>query len=180
VDLNYRAKLWSWGVTAGEVMAEIVAEADLLIGNEEDADRVFGIHAPGSSVSMGTTDPAGYENVAEQLASRFPRLRTIAITQRGSISASENTWSGVAWTADAFHVARAYQIAPIVDRVGAGDSFAAGLIFAILDRRQVSDALEFAVAASCLKHSIRGDVNQVSVSEVEALVGGSGFGRIER
>jgi len=180
VDLNYRAKLWGWGAAAGDVMAGIVAEADVLIGNEEDAEKVFGITAPGSSVAEGRVDPAGYAAVATQLASRFPRLRTIAFTQRGSISASENTWSGVIWTPDAFHVARSYRIAPIVDRVGAGDAFAAGLIYALLDGRSPLASLEFAVAASCLKHSIRGDVNQVSVSEVDALAGGSGSGRVER
>jgi 2-dehydro-3-deoxygluconokinase len=169
VDLNYRAKLWSWGAAAGDVMAGIVAEADVLIGNEEDAEKVFGIRAPGSSVAEGRVESAGYASVASQLANRFPRLRTIAFTQRGSISASENTWSGVIWTPDAFHVARSYHIAPIVDRVGAGDSFAAGLIYAMLDGRSPQAALEFAVAASCLKHSIRGDVNQVSVAEVDAL-----------
>ena len=180
VDLNYRAKLWAWGAAAGDVMAGIVAEADVLIGNEEDAEKVFGIHAPGSAVTEGRVDAAGYASVASQLASRFPRLRTIAFTQRGSISASENTWSGVLWTPDAFHVARSYRIAPIVDRVGAGDAFAAGLIYALLDGRTPEEALEFAVAASCLKHSIRGDVNRVSVAEVDALAGGSGSGRVER
>ncbi|MBI2775724.1 MAG: sugar kinase [Chloroflexi bacterium] len=180
VDLNYRAKLWGWGGSAAEVMAGIVAEADVLIGNEEDADKVFGIRAPGSSVTDGRVDPAGYASVAATLSERFPRLRTIAFTQRGSISASENTWSGVLWTRDGFHVARSYRIAPIVDRVGAGDSFAAGLIYALLDGRAPGAALEFAVAASCLKHTIRGDVNQVSVAEVDALAGGSGSGRVER
>jgi 2-dehydro-3-deoxygluconokinase len=180
VDLNYRAKLWNWGSSPADVMAGIVAEADVLIGNEEDADKVFGIRAPGSSVADGHLDSAGYASVAEQLAARFPRLRTIAFTQRGSISASENTWSGVAWTPDVFHVARSYRIAPIVDRVGAGDSFAAGLVYGLLDGRTVAGALEFAVAASCLKHSIRGDVNLVSVAEVDALAGGSGSGRVDR
>jgi 2-dehydro-3-deoxygluconokinase len=161
-------------------MARIVAEADVLIGNEEDADKVFGIHAPGSSVAEGSVDPAGYASVAEALSERFPRLHTIAFTQRGSISASENTWSGGLWTRDAFHVARSYRIAPIGDRVGAGDSFAAGLIHALLDGRPADAALEFAVAASCLKHTIRGDVNQVSVAEVDALVAGAGSGRVER
>ncbi|HEY8239499.1 MAG TPA: sugar kinase, partial [Candidatus Limnocylindrales bacterium] len=141
VDLNYRAKLWSWGAAAGDVMAGIVAEADVLIGNEEDADKVFGIRAPGSAVAEGRVDPAGYASVAAQLAERFPKLRTIAFTQRGSISASENTWSGVIWTADAFHVAKSYRIAPIVDRVGAGDAFAAGLIYALLDERPLEAAL---------------------------------------
>lgn len=180
VDLNYRAKLWGWGAPAGDVMAGIVAEADVLIGNEEDADKVFGIRAPGSAVTDGKVDPAGYAAVASELAERFPRLHTIAFTLRGSVSASENTWSGVIWTRETFHVARSYRIAPIVDRVGAGDSFAAGIIYALLDGRAPAAALEFAVAASCLKHTIRGDVNQVSVGEVEALAAGSGSGRVER
>ena len=180
VDLNYRAKLWNWGASAGDVMTRLVSEADVLIGNEEDAEKVFGIHAPGTAVADGQVESSGYLSVARDLAERFPRLRTIAFTQRGSISASENTWSGVLWTPDAFHVARSYRIAPIVDRVGAGDSFAAGLIYALLDGRAPDQALEFAVAASCLKHSIRGDVNLVSVAEVDALAGGSGSGRVER
>jgi 2-dehydro-3-deoxygluconokinase len=180
VDLNYRAKLWGWGASAADVMSGIVAEADVLIGNEEDADKVFGIHAPGSAVADGKVDAAGYATVAAQLAERFPRLHTVAFTQRGSTSASENTWSGVLWTRDGFHVARSYRIAPIIDRVGAGDAFAAGLIYAMLDGRAPDAALEFAVAASCLKHTIRGDVNQVSVAEVDALSGGSGSGRVER
>ncbi len=174
------AKLWSWGAAPGDVMAGIVAEADVLVGNEEDAEKVFGIRAPGSTVSEGRIDPAGYAAVAAQLAARFPQLRTIAFTQRGSISASENTWSGVIWTPDAFHVAKSYRIAPIMDRVGAGDAFAAGLIYGLLDGRSLQGALEFGVAASCLKHSIRGDVNQVSLAEVDALAGGSGSGRVER
>ena len=180
IDLNYRAKLWNWGADASEVMSDIVAEADVLIGNEEDADKVFGIKAPGSAVAAGHLDPEGYRSVALELAARFPRLHTAAFTQRGSISASENTWSGVIWTREAFHVARSYRIAPIVDRVGAGDSFAAGLVYALLSGRAPAAALEFAVAASCLKHTIRGDVNLVSVAEVDALAGGAGSGRVER
>ena len=159
VDLNYRAKLWKWGKSAGDVMADLVAEADVLVGNEEDAEQVFGIHASGSAVADGKVEAAGYATVATQLAERFPRLHTIAFTQRGSISASENTWSGVLWTREGFHVARSYRIVPIVDRVGAGDAFAAGLIYATLDGRAPDAALEFAVAASCLKHTIRGDAN---------------------
>ena len=123
---------------------------------------------------MARSTPPAMQSVATQLAERFPRLHTIAFTQRGSISASENTWSGVLWTRDDFHVGRSYRIAPIVDRVGAGDAFAAGLIYAILDGRAPDAALEFAVAASCLKHTIRGDVNAVSVAEVDALAADPG------
>jgi 2-dehydro-3-deoxygluconokinase len=180
VDLNFRAKLWNWGASAGDVMADLVAEADVLIGNEEDADKVFGIRAAGTSVSEGHVESAGYADVAERLASRFPRLRAIAFTQRGSVSASENDWSGVLWTPDTFVVARTWRIAPIVDRVGSGDAFAAGLIAALTDGLAPQAAIEFAVAAGCLKHSLRGDVNLVSRAEVEALAGGSGSGRVER
>jgi len=180
VDLNYRAKLWNWGRPAGDVMADLVAEADVLIGNEEDADKVFGIRAAGTAVSEGRVESAGYAAVAEQLASRFPRLRAVAITQRGSISASENTWSGVLWTPDTFLVARTWRIAPIVDRVGAGDAFAAGLIAALTDGCDAAEAIEFAVAAGCLKHSLRGDANLVSRAEIEALAAGSGSGRVDR
>ena len=179
-DLNYRAKLWKWGRPAGEVMAELVGLCQVALGNEEDADKVFGIRAEGTSVSDGHVESAGYADVAEQLARRFPRLRVVAFTQRGSISASENTWSGVLWTPDTFVVARTWRIAPIVDRVGAGDAFAAGLITALADGLSPADAIEFAVAAGCLKHSLRGDVNLVSRAEVEALAGGSGAGRVER
>jgi 2-dehydro-3-deoxygluconokinase len=161
-------------------MADLVAEADVLVGNEEDADKVFGIRAAGSSVSDGHVESAGYADVAQQLASRFPRLRAVALSQRGSISASENTWSGVLWTPDTFDVARTWRIAPIVDRVGAGDAFAAGLIAALIQGRDPSDAIEFAVAAGCLKHSMRGDANLVSRAEIEALATGSGAGRVER
>ena len=162
-------------------MADLVAEADVLIGNEEDADKVFGYpRARERGRRWQASTPPATRRSRRELAERFPRLHTIAFTQRGSISASENTWSGVSWTRDGFHVGRSYRIAPIVDRVGAGDAFAAGLIYAILDGRAADAALEFAVAASCLKHTIRGDVNDVSVAEVDALAHGSGSGRVER
>jgi 2-dehydro-3-deoxygluconokinase len=180
-DLNYRAKLWKWGKPAGEVMAELVALSDLAVANEEDAEKVFGIQAPDSDVKAGKVEAGKYRAVCEQLAARFPNLTTIAITLRGSLSASHNTWSGALWRAGSFFSAPTYDIPNIVDRVGAGDSFAAGLIYA-LNRPEPDPlrALEFAVAASALKHSIPGDFNLASLAEVEALAAGNASGRVSR
>jgi 2-dehydro-3-deoxygluconokinase len=180
-DMNYRAKLWKWGKPAGEVMAELVAECDVAIGNEEDADKVFGIKAPEADVIAGKVDAGHYRFVCEELAKRFSRLKTIAITLRGSLSASHNTWSGVLWRAGQFFTAPTYDIVPIVDRVGGGDAFMGGLIYGL--RKHTDDpakALRFAVAASCLKHSIIGDFNAVSVAEVEQLMAGDASGRVSR
>ena len=180
-DLNYRAKLWKWGKKAGEVMSELVAGCDVAIGNEEDAEKVFGIKAPESDVTAGKVDAGHYRFVCEELVKRFPSLKTVAITLRGSISASHNTWSGVLWKEGGFYGAPTYEIVPIVDRVGGGDSFMGGLIFGL--RHYAGDAgkaLRFAVAASCLKHSIPGDFNLVSIAEVETLMGGDASGRVSR
>ncbi len=180
-DLNYRANLWKWGRAAGEVMEEIVARCDVAIGNEEDAAKVFGIHPPATDVTSGTLDAGRYRGVCERLAAKFPGLHTIAVTLRGSRSASHNTWSGVLWKDGEFFRGADYDIEPIVDRVGAGDSFVAGLIYAL--KAYPGDgqrALEFAVAASALKHTILGDFNLVSVGEVERLMGGDRSGRVRR
>jgi 2-dehydro-3-deoxygluconokinase len=206
-DLNYRKKLWKWGKTPGEVMPELVRYCDVAIGNEEDADKVFGIRAPETDVTAGVVDADKYRYVCEELAAHFPNLKTIAITLRGSISASHNTWSGVLWvdpagTSDApsspgqggvgtgepeqrdaadFYVGPIIDITHIVDRVGGGDSFMGGLIYGLRaygDDRQA--ALNFAVAASCLKHSVFGDFNMVTVAEVEKLMGGDVSGRVSR
>jgi 2-dehydro-3-deoxygluconokinase len=180
-DLNYRAKLWKWGKSAGEVMAELVALCDLAVANEEDADKVFGIKAPQTDVSSGKVDAQKYLQVCEQLAQRFPRLKTVAITLRGSLSASHNTWSGALWQRGKFFTAPTYDISDIVDRVGAGDSFAAGLIYGTNQfGGDAQHALDFATAASALKHTIFGDFNLVSVAEVEALVAGNASGRVNR
>jgi 2-dehydro-3-deoxygluconokinase len=180
-DLNYRKKLWKWGKQPGEVMPELVGYCDVAIGNEEDADKVFGIKAPETDVTAGKVDADKYRHVCEDLAKRFPNLKTIAITLRGSISASHNTWSGVLWDQGRFYGGPLFDVTHIVDRVGGGDSFMGGLIYGL---RAHSDdpqrALDFAVAASCLKHSICGDFNMVTVNEVEKLMGGDVSGRVSR
>jgi 2-dehydro-3-deoxygluconokinase len=180
-DLNYRKNLWKWGKKASEVMPELVGYCDLAIGNEEDAEKVFGIKAAGADVTAGKVDAAQYRSVAEGLAQRFPNLKTIAITLRGSLSANHNTWSGVLWQKDGFFSAPVYDITHIVDRVGGGDAFGGGLIYGLLTAPEDSQrALNFAVAASCLKHSVWGDFNLVTVSEVETLMKGEGSGRVSR
>ena len=188
-DLNYRRKLWKWGKMPGEVMPELVRHCDLAIGNEEDADKVFGVRAPKTDVAAGKVEADKYRYVCEELARRFPNLKTIAITLRSSISASHNTWSGVLWARHEgslepegdFYIAPTYDITHIVDRVGGGDSFVAGLIYGL--RKYGDDwqaVLNFSVAASCLKHSIFGDFNFVTVTEVEKLMSGDVSGRVSR
>jgi 2-dehydro-3-deoxygluconokinase len=180
-DLNYRKNLWKWGKKASEVMPELVQYCDIAVGNEEDADKVFGIHAPETDVLAGKVEAEKYRVVCEALNQRFPSLKMVAVTLRGSFSASHNTWSGVLWDQGAFYTAPTYDITHIVDRVGGGDAFVAGLIYGLRtydDDRQ--KALRFAVAASCLKHSIVGDFNMVTVAEAEAIMAGDVSGRVSR
>jgi 2-dehydro-3-deoxygluconokinase len=179
-DLNYRAKLWKWGKTAGEVMQELVKLCDVVVGNEEDAAMVFGIHAPDSDVTSGTLDAEKYRVVCQELSSRFPNLRQIAVTLRGSLSASHNTWSALLWDQGEMYFSPTYDITHIVDRVGGGDSFVAGFIYALNTYGNAQRALDFAVAASTLKHTIYGDINLVTVSEVEKLMQGDASGRVSR
>ena len=179
-DLNYRKKLWKWGKAAGEVMPELVSLCDVAVGNEEDADKVFGIQAPQADVTGGKVEAQAYVYVCDELVKRFPNLRTVAITLRGSLSASHNTWSAILWHGGEVYTAPKYDIIPIVDRVGGGDSFCAGLIYGLRTYDDVGQALNFAVAASCLKHTIPGDFNLVSVAEVEKLMGGDVSGRVSR
>jgi 2-dehydro-3-deoxygluconokinase len=180
-DLNYRKKLWKWGKSPGDVMPELVQHTDVAIGNEEDADKVFGIKAPESDVTAGEVEADQYLYVCEKLNERFPNLKTIAITLRGSISASHNTWSAVLWHASDFYIGPFYDITHIVDRVGGGDSFMGGLIYGLRTYGEdYQKALDFAVSASCLKHSIFGDFNLVTVAEVEKLMGGDASGRVSR
>ena len=180
-DLNFRNKLWKYGKTAGEVMEDLVAGCDVILGNEEDAEKVFGIHPEGADVTSGEVDAASYESVGRQMMERFPRAKKIVITLRGSISASHNSWSGVMWTGERLLTAPTYQITDIVDRVGGGDSFMGGLIYGLLTYPNDDErALRFAVAASCLKHTIYGDFNLVTVDEVEKLMSGDASGRVAR
>ncbi len=180
-DLNYRAKLWKWGKKAGEVMPEMVRHCDIAVGNEEDADKVFGIKAPDVDVSAGRVEAEKFGAVAEGLKKAFPNLKLIAITLRGSLSASHNTWSGILYDGTRLYTGPAFNITDIVDRVGGGDAFVGGLIYGLKtygDRLQ--KALDFAVAASCLKHSIVGDFNMVTVEEAEKIMSGDVSGRVSR
>ena len=176
-DLNYRKKLWS-RERAGEVMAQLMPYVDVIIANEEDAADVFGIRAEGTDVNAGVIHREGYVSVARQLAERFGAKR-VAITLRGSISASENDWAGMLYENGQAYFSRQYRI-HIVDRVGGGDSFGGGLIYASLKGFGPQECIEFAVAASCLKQSIELDFNHVSVDEVLALAGGNASGRVQR
>ena len=178
-DLNYRKKLWT-REKAGEVMAQLMPYVDVCIANEEDCADVFGIHAEHTDIEGGKLDYAAYESVARQLSRRFG-CKKVAITLRGSISASENTWAGMLYdrATDTADISRSYLI-KIVDRVGGGDSFGGGLIYALSQGYSNADAINFAVAASCLKHTIEHDFNEVKVEEVLALMKGSGSGRVQR
>jgi len=179
-DLNFRKKLWKWGKSAGEVMPDLVSLTDVAIGNEEDAEKVFGISAEGIDVEAGEVDATLYQSVATQLMERFPNLQKVAITLRESISASNNGWSAVLYDGETLFVGPQYEIVPIVDRVGGGDSFAAGLIYSLLSGKSDQEALDFAVTASCLKHTITGDFNMVSVADVEGVLKSGGGGRVQR
>ena len=180
-DLNYRAKLWKWGKQPGEVMSELVGYSDIAIGNEEDADKVFGIKAPEVDVKKGKVEAEKYRSVCEELAKRFPNLKTIAITLRGSISASHNTWSGTLWVHKKLFMGPTFDISHIVDRVGAGDAFVGGLIYGMRTYEgNPQKALNFAIAASCLKHSILGDFNMVTTAEVQKIMAGDTSGRVSR
>ncbi len=176
-DLNYRKNLWS-KQKAGEVMSKLMPYVDLCIANEEDASDVFGIHAEKTDITSGSISHDGYKGVAKQLMERF-NFKKVAITLRGSISASDNNWAGMLYDGSEYYFSKQYSV-HIVDRVGGGDSFGAGLIYGILNGMDSGVALEFAVAASCLKHSIEGDYNHVNVNEVLALAGGDGSGRVRR
>ena len=182
-DLNYRKNLWKYGKNASEVMPDLVAGCDIILGNEEDAEKVFGIKPEGFDVTAtaGEVNAAEFESVCTQLMQRFPRARKVIITLRGSINANHNTWGGVLYDGKQLFQSPRYDITHIVDRVGGGDSFMGGLIYGLLTYPQDDQqALNFAVAASCLKHTIYGDYNEVTVKEVENLMKGDGSGRVSR
>jgi len=176
-DLNYRKNLWC-REKAGEVMTGLMEYVDVCISNEEDANDVFGIQAENTDISGGKLNYEGYKSVAKQLAEKFS-FRSVAITLRGSISANDNNWAGMLYNGSEFYFSKNYLI-HIVDRVGGGDSFGAGLIYGMVNRYDPQKTVEFAVAASCLKHSIEGDFNQVSVDEVNKLSAGDASGRVQR
>lgn len=176
-DLNFRKKLWT-SAQANAVMSKLMPYVDVCIANEEDAKDVFGIAASSTDIAAGKLSREGYRSVAEQLCARFG-FKAVAITLRGSISASDNDWAAMLYTGGEAYFSPTYHIR-IVDRVGGGDSFGAGLIYAMLNGKSPQDTVNFAVAASCLKHSIEHDFDLVSVSEVEALAAGNASGRVQR
>ena len=178
-DLNYRGKLWT-RAEAREAMTKLCEYVDVCISNEEDAKDVFGIEAEATDIYGGTLNHEGYKSVAKQLADKF-HFEKVAITLRESHNASENGWSAMLYdvASDEYCFSKKYEL-KIIDRVGGGDSFGGGLIYALLNGKSTQDAVEFAVAASALKHTIEGDYNMMTVAEVEKLAGGDGSGRIQR
>jgi len=181
-DLNYRKKLWNYGKSNEEIMTPLVEHCDVILGNEEDAEKHFNIHPEGVDVTKGDTmDARAYESVCKQMMQKFPKAKKIIVTLRGSISASHNSWAGVLYDGSKLFESREYQITHIVDRVGGGDSFMGGLVYGLIAYAgDDQKALDFAVAASCLKHTIIGDANLATIAEVEQLMGGDASGRVSR
>ncbi len=181
-DINYRGNLWKYGKTAAEVMPEMVAGSDIILGNEEDCEKVFGIKPKDfdAAKTNGNVDHSSFLSVCQQMMDRFPRCKKMVVTLRGAINANHNTWGGVLYNGKEMIESRRYDITDIVDRVGGGDSFMGGLIYGLLHYKDDHKALEFATAASCLKHTLKGDYNWVTVQEVENLMGGDASGRVKR
>ena len=181
-DINYRGNLWKYGKTAVEVMPEMVAGSDIILGNEEDCEKVFGIKPKDfdAAKTNGNVDQSSFLSVCQQMMERFPRCKKMVVTLRGAINANHNTWGGVLYNGEELIESRRYDITDIVDRVGGGDSFMGGLIFGLLHYLDDRKALEFATAASCLKHTLKGDYNWVTIQEVENLVDGDVSGRVKR
>lgn len=182
-DLNYRAKLWNYGGDREKIMTELTSYCDVILGNEEDAEKHFGIHPEGLDVHKHGSEvkAEAFLSVCKQMMAKFPKAKKVITTLRGSISASHNTWAGVLYDGKKMYETRQYQITDIVDRVGGGDSFMGGLIYGLLKYPEDDqNALDFAVAASCLKHTIKGDANLVTVDEVNKLMGGDASGRVAR
>jgi 2-dehydro-3-deoxygluconokinase len=182
-DLNYRAKLWNYGGDREKIMSELTSYCDIILGNEEDAEKHFGIKPEGLDITTQGHDvkAEAFLSVCQQMMKKFPKAKKVITTLRGSISASHNTWAGVLYDGTTMYQSPQYQITDIVDRVGGGDSFMGGLIYGLLKYPEDDQhALNFAVAASCLKHTIKGDANLVTVAEVEKLMGGDASGRVAR
>lgn len=182
-DINYRGKLWQYGKSASDVMPALVEQCDIILGNEEDCEKVFGIKPKdfdAEKVQDGI-NPSVFKSVCSQMMERFPRCKKMVITLRGAINANHNTWAGVLYDGHQLFQSPTYNITDIVDRVGGGDSFMGALIYGLrVFKDDDQHALNFAVAASCLKHTIKGDYNQVTVDEVESLVNGNTSGRVKR
>lgn len=179
-DLNFRKNLWKYGKSAPQVMRELVQYVDIAIANEEDCQKALEINAPGVSVESGELKRDKYQKLSNAVLEAYPNLKLIAITLRESKSADQNGWAACLNNREDFLVSKQYEINDIIDRVGGGDSFAAGLIYGLHAYEDQQQALEFAVAASCLKHSIIGDFNRVSLEDVVKLMGGDGTGRVQR
>jgi 2-dehydro-3-deoxygluconokinase len=177
-DLNFRSKLWS-AAKAREVMGDLLQYADVLFTNEEEAAAVFGIAARETNIAAGAINRQGYEDVAVQLLERF-KLKYVSISLRESISATANNWSGMLYDGQNFYTSRKYKIDFIVDRIGAGDAYSAGILYGLMTGQDLQETVEFGAAAGCLKHSIHGDFNLASFNETIALMGGDGSGRIQR
>lgn len=178
-DLNYRKKLWQYGQKAPEVMRELVQYVDVIVANEEDCQKSLGIKAE-VDVESGRLSSDKYKQLSDAVLKAYPNVKIIAITLRESQSADSNDWAACLNDREKFYLSKKYAIRDIIDRVGGGDSFAGGLIYGLNSYKNKQDALEFAVAASCLKHSISGDFNRVSVDDVEKLKGGDASGRVQR
>jgi 2-dehydro-3-deoxygluconokinase len=178
-DLNYRKKLWKYGKDAPEVMSELVKYVDIAIANEEDCQKSLGIKAD-VDVASGKLESDKYRALSDAVLEAYPNIKMIGITLRESISADINNWSACLNDREKFYLSRKYEIRDIIDRVGGGDSFCGGLIYGLNAYERKQDALEFAVAASCLKHSIHGDFNRASTADVEKLMGGDASGRVQR
>lgn len=182
-DINYRSKLWRYGKSAVQIMPKLVDKSDIILGNEEDCEKVFGIKPKdfdAEHVKEGI-NPDIFKSVCSQMMEKFPRCKKMVVTLRGAINANHNTWAGVLYDGQALYQSPTYNITHIVDRIGGGDSFMGALIYGLLKYPQDDQhALNFAVAASCLKHTIKGDYNQVSIDEIESLVAGNTSGRVKR
>ena len=179
IDLNYRKNLWKYGKEAKEIMGELTKNADIVIANEEDCQKSLGVEAE-ADVQSGELDAIVYANLCKKVTSLYPNVEIIAITLRESKSADVNGWSACLYDNNEFIMSSKYMITDIVDRVGGGDSFSAGLIYGLTNYENKTDALNFATAASCLKHTIFGDFNRVTAAEVKALMGGDASGRVQR
>ena len=182
-DLNYRAKLWKYGGNREAIMTELTSYCDIILGNEEDAEKHFGIKPKNLDITKQghKINAEAFQSVGKQMMKKFPRAKKVITTLRGSVSASNNTWAGVLYDGKKIYESPQYQIHPIIDRVGGGDSFMGGLIYGLITYPSNDQkALNFAVAASCLKHTIKGDANLVTIEEVEKLMSGDASGRVAR